>query len=345
MQARRVLDRIWQGLGEDRWLWAMLAGLLVAQLPGLFLPQAPVAPAQPAQFTRWLAEQRPTLGAWADALARGGWLSFRVSVWMRAIIAGVAVITAARGAWLLEHWGESSLRRRWLYGLICLGGGLIVLGWGAQMLWGWAETGIVAWPGQPVELPEHQVVIPARQAGMRWAGGYGLYLLPQGRSVGLELTVADVQGQPVGLQSSARGEPQARLNIALLPRAPETFFALPTEELIVRLSLRAEAPTEILVQAYRSASGELLIEDTLTADVLPLNGVRMYVTRYDLPSFKAVYNPGAPLTAAGGLLISSGAIALTYRRRRRTVEAPNLAVSPEVSDSASSESHAESCAA
>ncbi len=330
MRIRHILDTLWHWLGEDRRLWIILAVLLVAQLPALLLPQAPVSPAQRAVFTRWLAGQRPTLGQWADPLVRMGLLSFRSSLWMRAVVAAVALVTAARVSRLVEGWADLAVRRRWWHGLVCLGGALIVLGWGAQTLWGWSEPGIVAWPQQPLVLPERQEVLPVRQGIGRLVRGYGLYLIPRGHSVGLEVQATDAQGTPLLLQPSARGEARATLAVALTAREPEAFFALPAEELIVRISRHAAPePADVVVEAYRSASGDLVIQQPLPEqDALPLNGARLHVTRHALPNVEAVYNPGAPFTAAGLILWGLGAgILESGNKQHEPQEEPQCTVS------------------
>jgi hypothetical protein len=324
MRARQILNQVWQWLSADRRLVEALIALLVIQAIVLFLPQAPVAIPTSPVYARWLAGLRPTLKTWTTPLAAAGLLAVRTSLWMRALFAWLALIVAARFDDLLEHWKETAWSRRWIQALACVAGVLIIAGWGMQTVWGWKQSDVIAWPATPITIPERGLTLPARDdvsynrfIRLR-SGQYGLYFVPKENSVGLVVRASDQKGQVLPLSPSARDEPQEELRLALTVETPESYFALPQVGYVFRISRLREAAAPIQVQVYRSADGELLVETTLQGDgVLFADDVRLELQRDALPSFEAVYNPGAPLEGVG-MLVLLVAVLGHYRLRRKT---------------------------
>jgi hypothetical protein len=328
MRVRQILNQVWQWLGADRRLVEAFIALLVIQAIALILPQAPVAISTSPVYARWLAGLRPTLKTWTTPLATAGLLAVRTSLWMRALLAWLALIVAARCDDLLERWKETTHFRRWLHALACVAGVLIIAGWGMQTVWGWKQSDVIVWPATPITIPERGLtlppranVFPGRFIPLR-TGRYGLYLVPKGSSVGLVVQAFDEQGQILPVSPSARDEPQNDLRLALTVEAPEAYFALPQVGYVFRISRLREADAPIQVQVYRSADGELLVETTLREDgVLFADNVRLELQRTALPRFEAVYNPGAPLESVG-ILALLVAILATYHLRRKTAAQP-----------------------
>lgn len=324
MRARQILNQVWQWLGADRRLVEALIALLLIQAIVLFLPQAPVSIPTSPVYARWLAGLRPTFTTWTTPLATAGLLTLRTSLWMRILLAWLALIVAVRCADLLEHWKESPRSRRWLQVLACVAGALIVAGWGMQTVWGWKQLDVIAWPSTPITISERGFTLPARDdvSPNRFipllTRQYGLYLVPKGSSVGLVARALDEQGQVLPLSPSARDEPQDALRLALTVEAPEAYFALSQVGYVFRISRLREVEAPIQVQVYRSADGKLLVETTLQDDgVLFAADVRLELQRDALPRFEAVYNPGA-LPEAVGMLALLIAILGHYPLRRKT---------------------------
>lgn len=334
MRAWQVLNKIWQWLNRDRRVGELLIALAVTYLIVMLLPQAPVTATEGGAYAQWLAERRPALGDWTPTLSTLGLLTFRTSLWMRALLALLALVVTARAVALVERWSAWPARRRWLTAIGCVGGLLVLLGWGAQVLLGWMEPEVITWPGSPVTLAHLQrPVAPPKTSLPLLSERYGLYLIPQGHSVGLEIQAEDMQGQPLPLARTGRSSPQATLRIALTQASPDAYFALEQAGYIFRVSRRRDAgqggaapAVDVRVQVYRSATGDLLVEASVEDDdMLLVNDVRVQFEPTTLPRFEAVYNPGAPLEVLGLLLL---AVSVVGRRLGRQ-PAPAQELAPE----------------
>lgn len=337
MRARQILNQVWQWHSADRRLVEALIALLVIQAIVLFLPQAPVSISTSPVYARWLAGLRPTLRTWTTPLATVGLLTVRTSLWMRALLAWLALIVAARFDDLFEHWKERTRSRRRLQVLACVAGVLIIAGWGIQTVWGWKQSDVIAWPATPITIPERGLTLPARDdvSPSRFmplrTGQYGLYFVPKGNSVGLIVQAFDEQGQVLPLSPSARDEPQDALRLALTGEAPEAYFALSQVGYVFRISRLRETDAPIQVQVYRSADGKLLVETTLQDDgALFADEVRLEIQRDALPRYEAVYNPGAPLEAVGMLALLIAVLG-HYHLRRKAPTQPAI-VEPDAED-------------
>lgn len=299
-----VIGRVWAWLSEDRRFVEILAVLAILQLLILLLPQAPVPPADDLVYTRWLAEQRLSLGRWTDFLSTLQLLSLRSSLWMRGALALFALVLAAHLDAFTKAWPDMTLGVRARRCLPVAGGIVLLLGWGMHTLWGWTEPNLTAWPETPLEIPQRRITLsPPHSAFTLWNDVYGLYLIPKGHGLGVDVEASATDGAPLALLPSRREEPQQQLALMLTAAAPDAYFALPDAEYIFRLSYLADSPA-LQIQAYRSASGELLTEAILGGDgTLSIDEVQLHVRTFEMPQFDAVYNPGAPFEALGlGLL-------------------------------------------
>ena len=96
---------------------------------------------------------------------------------------------------------------------------------------------------------------------------------------------------------------------------------LPQVGYVFRISRLREAEAPIQVQVYRSADGELLVETALQDDgVLFAADVRLELQRDALPSFEAVYNPGAPVEAVGMLALLVAVLGRYYLCRKTATQ-------------------------
>jgi len=322
MRVQQILNQVWRWLSAHRRLAEALIALLAIQAIVLLLPQAPVTTPLSPVYARWLAGLRPTLKTWTAPLETAGLLMIRTSLWMRVLLAWLALVVAARCGTLLEAWRSLLSPQRWLYILACVAGVLIIGGWGMQTVWGWKQSDVIVWPAAPTVIPERGLTLPPRDAvsHIRFiplpTERYGLYFVPKERSVGLVARAFDEQGQVLPLSPSARDEPQDELRLALTIESPEAYFALPQVGYVFRLSRLREVAAPIQVQVYRSADGELLVETIFQEDgAVFADNVRLDLQRYALPRFEAVYNPGAPFEAVGMLALLVAVLGHHYLRR------------------------------
>ncbi|MFP4394603.1 MAG: hypothetical protein ACLFTI_05000 [Anaerolineales bacterium] len=329
-QPPHVIGEIWAWLSEDRRFVEIFAALMILQLLILLLPQAPVSPANDLIYTRWLAEQRLTLGRWTDLLATLQLLFLRSSLWLRGALALLALVLAAHLDALVKAWPDVSPRVR-VRGFLPLAGGvLFLLGWGIHTLWGWTEPNLTTWPETPLEITQREITLAPPHRFALWHGVYGLYLIPEGRGLGVEVTASKEDGASLALLPSRREEPQQQLSLVLTTAASDAYFALPEAEYVFRLNYLAESPA-LRVQAYRSASGELLTEAALSDDTtLSIDEVHLHVRTFEAPQFNAVYNPGAPFEALGLGLLGIGSLLRQLRPAPATeAMAQEGAASPE----------------
>jgi hypothetical protein len=317
MRIRQLANQVWELLGG--WKAALLALLLltVTQIISLALPQIPVSADESAAFNLWLAVVRPQLGQTTRPLASLGLLTIRTSPLLRATLALVGLVIAANLDRLREGMRDGAWTRRQTgLLLICAGGLLIIGGWSAQMLSGWRDPEVIVWPDEGLVITgyapsaAHASTLPQPTGPLAiWHGRYGHYVIRRGQRVGLEVEALDADDEPLPLLRAVGEEPQTHVRLAFTTSEPEAFFALQEAELIFRLN---QIQAAIQVQAYRSASGELLTETLLgESDAgarLLLDGVDVIITRTFLPRYEVIYNPGAAPEALGMALLAAGTI-------------------------------------
>ena len=306
MKVQQGLDKIWQWFSEDRRLLDILIAFLLIQVLVVFIPQAPFPRDTGPSYSRWIAELRPALGKLVTPLSAVGLLTLRASLWTRGLLAILVLAVVVRSASLREIWHELASVRKRFHVALCAASLLIVAGWSAQIVWGWKQPEVIAWPDAPVSVPERGMFLPPQKRHLPlWSGQYGLYLIPKGSSVGLEVQAFDEEGNVLPLLPSARGDPfQVQLRLDLTREAPEAYFALPDEELVFRVSSIHNNGTHVQAQVYRSASGDLLAEKTLQDNgSLFADNIRLNLDYYVLPRFEAVYNPGAIFEGLGILIL------------------------------------------
>lgn len=325
MGVRQIAERAWSELGGTRFLVAVLTVLGLLLLLSLVLPQAPVLPADAAAFSRWLAEVRLTLGVWTDPLHALGLLTLRASVWMRGALALLALALVARAGALVESWPAIGRLERARRSLVCMGALLLILGWGMHLLWGWTEVGVTGWPEEEIFLPDRDLALALDH--QRFARlGYGLYLVRSGGSVGLEVRAWDDDGDALSLLISSGAVPQEQVRFSLSEQSPDAYFGIPSVDLIFRARMQQRAPAPgIQVQVYRSASGELLTETLLNGSgALYTEDLRLTIDTTLLPDFRVIYNPGAPVTVIGWLLlVVAGLAGMRFRGRGSTAPVRN----------------------
>ncbi len=312
MRGRQLAERVWAWLKADRRVEEALSAWVVLFLLTLAVPQFPASVGDALAFSRWLAEMRPALGRSSRLLASLGLFSLRSSLWMRALMAFLAAVVVVRWVALAEAWAALPSHRRRVYVLTGLGGLCLLLGWELYARLGWVVPDIVAWPDQPLTVPGYPALeLPSGNRSLLWSGHYGLFLLPHGDVVGLEVWATDMQGETLLL--ATRAGDRERLRFAFSPAQMEVFFALPEVGYGFRVNY---AEGQVRLQAYRLATGDFLAEITVTReDALIMEGAVLHLGRRTVHRWAAVYNPGAPWTVGGVLLLALGVTEARLRGR------------------------------
>ncbi|MGC9468025.1 MAG: hypothetical protein ACP5HS_05500 [Anaerolineae bacterium] len=312
MQVRQAIDRVWKALAQRSATLLALALLVLILGITLALPQIPVPASETTSFNRWLAEVRPRLGDQTRLVASLGLLTIRTSLIMRLALGYLGLLVAVNADSLREKWDKRpwTLPHQIAHALLCVGALLIIGGWATQMLWGWREPDVITWPGEEIVVAQRDLSLdqPPGPLGF-WQERYGLYIIPRGQRTGLEIRASD-EDTTLLLLPSVNEQPQETLRLALTTQEPEAFFAIQEAELIFRLN---QIEDIIQVQAYRSASGELLAEAQLDNEevqrVLTIHDVEVTITQTLLPRYEVVYNPGAFFEGLGMMAFAAGAFA------------------------------------
>jgi len=304
-------EKIWTWLNSKTLLLGTLTSLLIISLLTLLLPQSPVPPTDEAAFSRWLAKIRPTLGQWTSPLVTLQWLSLKTSLWQRIPLALLTLAMAARTAQLAATWQQRSTIERARQALICIGALFLLTGWGIHVRWGWAISDITAWPDETITLPERDLTLPPTNGETQVAlHGYGYYLTREQSAIGLQAQAWNDQDVSIPLLTSTHGEPQEKLRLILNEQKPDAYFAIPSADLIFRANFQHASPNPtLLVQIYRSPSGELITETLIngSSGSLFTEDLRLQLESISIPQLRVTYNPGAPLTVAGwAALLFSG---------------------------------------
>lgn len=327
MQIRQIADRLWGGLGHRKTALLVLIALSLIQITTLLLPQIPVSTAQSVAYSRWLAELRPRLGEKTRVLAALGLLTLRSSTWMRLTLGMVGLLSVVNlEALRRDHSMHTPKAARIEQLLLGVGGLMIIGGWAGQMLWGWQEPDVTAWPTTEIVVPQRALTIPQPRGPIGlWQSKVGLYVIPRGQRMGLEV-YADQEGRSLPLLPSVDDEPQETLHVSFSAQKPEAFFAIQDANLIFRLVQLGDI---VQAQAYRSPSGALVAEaelgKTTDSEVLQLNGATVTLTPVLLPRYAVTYNPGALFEGVGIALFAAGVvIAMTVPIAEDDQQSPDL---------------------
>ena len=335
MPIREWIRWVWTWIADrKRWAEAIIV-YTILHLLTFVLPQAPTLPKNSAAFTRWLAGIRPIFGDRTSMWAELGLFTLRSSLILRLTLGTIGLLAVVQLAHLWEHRQEFGSRRRYSILALSLSGFLLIGGWFAHIRAGWVASGVIAWPDEPVVVRNFQLgSIESKTPLPIWTRHYGLYLVPEGERTGLTVRAFDAEGQALSLLSSVRDDPKTEMRAVLTDQAPEAFFAAPEAGIIFRFS---QWQDQVQVQAYRSASGELLAETSLASQTpLTLENVTLDVETQALSRYRAVYNPGAVFEGLGilGIVVSLG---LEHSVRDETEEDEMMAPDTETPDAEASD--------
>ena len=320
MRGRQIIERLWVWLNGSAFLILPLVLVGLVSLLTLWLPQSPVPFSETAAFSRWVASVHTRLDPYTERLAAWGLLSLKSTLWLRLPLALLGLTLAARATTLVEQWRGLPRFTRIRQILMFLGLLTILSGWVLQLRWGWNETGIYAWPGEPVALPRSGTVLPPfEDVPHNPRYGFGLFVFQEELALGLDIQARDDNGDIVPLLLSSQSAAQERIRLILSNQLPDGYFGIPEADLVFRVTLRQTPPEpEFQAQIYRSSSGALITETTLrSGGVIFADKLQLQLDSLSVPQLRVVYNPGAPVTLAGwGLLVLAGVLSSVERRKR-----------------------------
>jgi hypothetical protein len=282
--ARDPWRALWQHATDAQTL-AVLLGLT-----GVLLSAAAVLPQvtadDPALRARQLFQAQAQFGSATATLQALGLLRLTRSAALRvalALLASCLALRLADGAealWRLRRPGPRGERSTaascaWLPAALSLaahaGALLVLLGLLLTHLGGWRLEGVVLQPGERLALGHGTAWVALDAEGVRLAHSPGLTAHVQERGPGVRVRARDAAGAPLPMLQTPEAQPAQELLLALRPDptsgAREAQFAVPAAGLVVRLAPQAntEQAAPLLVQAYRSPSGELASEERLAA--------------------------------------------------------------------------------
>jgi cytochrome c biogenesis protein ResB len=230
------------------------------------------------------------------------------------ILEAASLIQADRWPWadlfpLLTHVG----------GLLLLAGLLVT------HLWGWRVDDVIAQSGERVELPHAGAWVALDRDGRHTVHGPRIVTYVEEQLPGLEIRADDGTGRPLLLQQTADTSQVSQLTLSL---TEDQYLAIPAAQLVVRLAAQPGETAEVaccpvLVQVYRSPSGQLVTQTVVTTPAaeasteLAVDDVTLALTHTPYARLTAVFNPGFWPTGVGlALLVVGllGSIAWPVRR-------------------------------
>lgn len=333
---RRDLWRaVWDRSVADGTLAFVLILLACILAVGAFLPQ--VATRDVIARARAVSSLVSRHGRWAVFLERAGLLNVSESIGARVLVALAscclllriaervdrlrsrderlpenlpANLTAGAGLWRSVRALES-LELATHAGAVAL-----IIGLAVTQVWGWEATVTTRRGAGPVAIPGHRgwvAVGDTDQVSM----ARGLERLGLDYGLGFAARARTSDGDILLLQTSpgAAAETELALEIAedLEARPGDALFAIPAADLIVRVTRAAgpyaEATEELLVQAYRSPSGELAAEATVREGAsVPIGEVTIDIQAHRFATITVGYIPGRWPALVGAATVVIGLI-------------------------------------
>ncbi len=279
----------------DPWrlIWRIVTGniplavcLLLLALYLLLLAWIPQFSPGSAAVDRWLVQTR--FGPWTGTMYQLGVFSLAYSPFLTVLLSILAFLLLVRGvegiaALRFFLRGESGRGEGWqtaaFTSLACLGALTLLAGLLIGQRWGWREEGLVALQGGRV---------PGRDEIPR------MYVTRFGPRLTVRAT--DAAGRSISLQQTVREEARPELVLYLSPSAPETSFAVPEHNLVVRLGILGAFSDQspVQVEVFRAPRGERSQEALIDQDLfhLTVNGTNLEILREPYPLLAAAYDPG-----------------------------------------------------
>jgi hypothetical protein len=319
-----------------RFSWRLVTGNgpLLGALLGLalflaILALVPQIPRSTLTADRWLAQTRFQFGAATEILYQQGLFSLADSPLPRLLLAVTAFLLLVRTAERVDRVSRErrkSANRHLLAGLSSVlahaGPLIVIIGMLAGQLWGWRADGLIGQVGDTLNVAGHgEITLEGDVSSVR-STQRGTIVHATGSGPQLAIRAHDAGGQPLGVQQSPREAIRSELTVALVPEAPEAYFAVPDAELVARVSLVPEAglsaDAPLLLQVFQIPTGALMQEAELTEARLELSvdGTQLEILRSSYLVLSIARNPGRWLEGAGLAAGVAGVLGTLVRSRR-----------------------------
>ncbi|HDQ72256.1 MAG TPA: hypothetical protein ENN19_09190 [Chloroflexi bacterium] len=207
----------------------------------------------------------------------------------------------------IDRWPWADVAPILLYG----GGLLLLTGLLVGRLWGWkTDAPILQGPDRVTLLDTEKWIALAEDDGRRIVHSRDVVPVIHQRGPGVTVRANDDTGAPLLLQQTVKSDPVPHLILTL---AEDQYFAIPDAQLIVRLTAQAHETVSphdlILVQVYRSPSGQLETERSIGAEEdaeISLAGIELAFTPAPYTQVSVTFNPGRWPTAIGIVILIAG---------------------------------------
>ena len=314
-----------------------LAGLLIVTAITLataaLIPQIPLGDA--VAYARRISSLQARFGSATQAMRSLGLFSITRSWGFRTLVALIAGCTLlrsieisgrSRGRAAGEPGGDAPAPSRCLWSAVAgdtlsllahAGGLLLIGGLVIAQVSGWQKQGIVLQAGSRVGLPGRDAWVAMTDEGLV-SHSPGVRVLAEEWGPGALVRAVDAAGQQLELQQNPESKPALELPLALV-RDPDlatrdAVVAIPEAQLIVRLlpqdGAKGDAPGGLIVQAYRSPSGELATEAVVVGDAaIEVGNVTLEIVGSPYVQLTVARNPGAWPTAVGVIVLLFGRVA------------------------------------
>ena len=347
----------WRFATSNEMLVVLLIGIALSVTLTAWIPQQP---SSDVDYARWLSQMQARYGQTTGVLQMLGLFDITSSVTFRgllAILAGTLVLRVAEGVdglrrgrdvceaegdWQeLGDWDFASLLKtlrgrhyrvrsasseaqvdRWPWSVVLplvahVGALLLLAGLLLFQVFGWRATDVVLQEGERVSVRDGAAWLALTENGeLRYDRSVIGFLGERGPGVVAE--AVDNEGESLALLLRPDAEPSETLRVAL---TGDTYFAIPAEELVVRLTPRSdEAYTRTDVQIYGSPTGEIIAERVTEKGghgEFEVGDVTLTFKAAPYARATAVHNPGR-LPAVVGLAVLvlgiTGSLVWTERR-------------------------------
>jgi len=349
---------LWRLVTSDAVLVALLLALAVSVTLTAWIPQQP---SSDADYARWLSETQARFGQATSVMRRLGMFRIVSSLGFRTVLALLSACLFLRlvedvdqlrrnqaieepdGAWsqvpdsdlgdLLDHLRHRRHRvvhassffqvDRWPWSgvlslMVYLGALLLLAGLLLSHLFGWQVEGLVLQGGERRSLPGSGNWVMMAENGGKARHSPGVVAFLEESGPGVRVSARGGDGRPLPLLSASDAEPSTDLKMAL---TGDTYFAIPDEALVVRLTPQSEEPySRVDIQIYSSPSGEIISEgptDKGGQATFSIESMTLNLTSSPYARLTATHNPGRLPAGLGTIVLVVGLLgSLLWSERR-----------------------------
>lgn len=349
---------LWRNATSEEVLVTLLLATAISVMLTAWIPQQP---ASDADYARWLSQTQARFGEATPTLRALGLFRITSSLWFRGLLAlifgsvflrlveGVdrlrrhREVQLPRGEWrpmpgrqitgLLKHARQRSYRvvsassfyqvDRWpwsdLVPLFAYAGALLLLvSLLLMQLFGWQVDGFVLQAGERRSLPGSGNWVKLAAAGCETEASPGVVSFMEESGPGMRISARTADGEPISLLLTSDAEPKDELHVAL---TKDTYFAIPSEQLVVRLTPRSDEPYALVdVRILRSPNGQVMLEkvtDKGGQATFNLEGTTVAFEPAPYARVAAARNPGRFVAWGGSILVALGVVGSLMIPERR----------------------------